>query len=364
VTAALLMGWNSQVFGYGAVAQPYGLCLLLLVAGYWMAVRTVERPGTALAAGTGLAAGGAAGASLLTAAAAPVFLVWLLAFNRAGNRWKKAAAMAAGVAVPFAPVAWALARGPRATWFNLVEYHLRYRRLYWPGATRHDLEVLFSWIDCGQALVLGLLALVGILFVLRRSGWERARKAEFHLALWLALGLAAELSRGHPTFPQYFLLVVPWLAILGAAGLYAASGRGWAVALVGLVMALGLVKSLYDARNDATWADYEAVAARIEEVTPRTSPLLADEMMYFLTRRTPPEGFELYYTHKLGLPPAARTLFHLVDEEGVRRERLSGRYATVYIDGDAEVAGAGLDAVYRRREEVGDCTLFWDPGPR
>jgi len=35
---------------------------------------------------------------------------------------------------------------------------MRYRAINWPDTTRHDLEVLASWIDCGQALAMLTLA--------------------------------------------------------------------------------------------------------------------------------------------------------------------------------------------------------------
>ena len=137
----------------------------------------------------------------------------------------KLVAFAIGTAIAFVPVFRLFSLGPRQTWFNVVQYHVFFRKLYWPETTRHDLEILTSWIDSGQALMLGLLALFGLLYVARRSRWPRALKAEFYLCAWLALALSAEAGRAHPTFPQYFVFIVPFVAILAGVGLYAIGSR-------------------------------------------------------------------------------------------------------------------------------------------
>ena len=168
--------------------------------------------------GVGLCAGAAAASSLLTATAAPVYLLWMLFYNRAGNRWIKAAAYCLGGAIPFAPAFWLWMQSPRPVMFNLFEYHLSFRTLYWPKTTQHDLEIMTSWIDSGQALLLLLLSLAGLLFVLFRSQWERSVRREFYLCAWLTLGMCVEIATAHPTFARYFLLMVPFVAILAAVG--------------------------------------------------------------------------------------------------------------------------------------------------
>src|ERR1035441_9046648 len=117
IVAALGVGLNGAVFVYGPV-QAYGICLFGLAAGFRLAVRAVERDGWLPAAGAGLCAGVAAASSLLSAAAAPVLLTWMVFYNRSGTRWKTLAAFALGMALPFAPVFWLFARGPRQAWFN------------------------------------------------------------------------------------------------------------------------------------------------------------------------------------------------------------------------------------------------------
>ena len=292
----------------------------------------------------------------------------MLYYNRAGRRWGKLATFVIGAAVPFAPVMWLASKGPRQTWFNLVEYHTTFRKLYWPETTRHDLEVLTSWIDSGQALVLGLLAVAGLVYIARRSQWPAALKAEFYLCGWLAAALSAEVGRAHPTFPRYFVLAVPFLAILATVGLYAVASRVlegdkplWALVALGVVMVLGLGKALYD-RDQVSdhWDSYERVAKKIDEVTPRGALLFADEPIYFLTRRVPPPGLELSNSHKVDLGAQENALLHIPTEADVKREVRSGMFATAYSCDEDDISDYGLANLYRQRVDMENCSIFWD----
>ncbi len=205
----------------------------------------------------------------------------------------------------------------------------------------------------------------GLLYVARRSRWPRALKAEFYLCAWLAAALCAWVGRAHPTFARYFLLSVPFLTILAVAGLYAIASRVlepdralWPVLLVSVLFALGLGKSLYE-RRDSSWSAYERQARKVDQVTPRNALLFADEPIYFLTRRTPPPGFELYYTHKLELPPAEAAIMHIINEAQVKRLVQSGMFATAYSCDDNDIDDWGLKNLYQQRVDVGDCAIFW-----
>jgi hypothetical protein len=365
LAAGLATGLNAMVFEYGPLAQAYGICLFALAAAFRITVRAVDRNGALLPALAGFFAGVAAGSSLLSAAAAPVFLVWMLFYNRAGRRWTKLVGYGIGVAVPFAPVLWLFWLGPRQTWFNVVQYHAFFRQLYWSETTRHDLEILTSWIDSGQGLVLGLLAVFGLVYIARRSAWPRALQAEFYLCAWLAAALSAWVGRAHPTFARYFALPVPFLAVLSVAGLYAIGSRvlggdrpRWPVLVVSALLALGLGKSLYE-RRDLNWSAYQRLANKVDQVTPRGALLLANEPIYFLTRRTPPPGFELFYSHKVNLPPAEAALMHIVTEAEVKRQVQSGMFATAYSCDDGEIDDWGLEKLYQQRVDMDDCSIFW-----
>ncbi|HTW62975.1 MAG TPA: hypothetical protein VME17_00095 [Bryobacteraceae bacterium] len=367
LSAALFTGLNAMVFIYGPLAQAYGICLFALLLAFHSAIRAVDGSGARPAFFSGFFAGVAAASSLLTAAAAPVLLAWILFYNRGGKRWTKSAAFFIGAALPFAPVLWLFAQGPQQTWFNIFQYHAFYRKLYWPETTSHDFEILTSWINSGQALILGLLAVFGLIYIVRRSQWPGARKAEFYLAAWLAAGLALEVSGAHPTFSRYFLLAVPFLSILAAAGLYAAASHWleqekqlWAVLLVTALLVLGLGRSLYDRLEIGDWSSYERLAKTIDQITPPGAPLFADEPIYFLTKRLPPPGLELSYTHKIDLGARKNALLHIIPESELKREVQSGAFATAYSCDSDEVDDYGLPGLYQRRINMEDCSIFWD----
>ncbi len=364
--AGLAVGLNPLVFVYGPVGQAYGVCLFTLLAAFRICVRAVDRTGALRPLAAGLLAGVAASSSLLTAAAAPVMLVWMFFYNRSGNRWTKVLAFGIGAVIPFAPVVALFLQGPQQTWFNLFRYHASFRRLYWPETTSHDFEVLTSWLDSGQGMVLGLLAVFGLVYVARRSEWPAALKAEFYLCAWLAAALSAEVGRAHPTFERYFLLVVPFLAILAVAGLYAVGSRVleperplWPVVLVSMVFVLGWGKALAERDGANNWSFYQRLADKADQVTPRDALLYANEPIYFLTRRTPPAGLELSYTHKIVLPPAEAALMHILNEADLKKQLESGMYATAYSCDDDEVDNYGLKKLYQQRVSIDECTVFW-----
>jgi hypothetical protein len=367
LSAGLLTGLNAMVFIFGPVAQPYGICLFSLLAAFHLAVRAVDRDGPLLAAGVGLFAGAAATSSLLTAAAAPAFLAWMLFYNRAGNRWIKGTALCVGTAIPFAPVFWLFSKGPQQTWFNVIQYHARFRELYWPDTTSHDIDVLTSWMNSAQSLLLGLLAIAGLLYIARRSQWPSAMKAEFYLCAWLALALSLEIGRAHPTFSRYFLLTVPFLAILASVGLFAIASRLlepqqqlWPVLLMTVLLLFGLGRSIYDRLDIGDWSSYERLAKKVDEVTPPHAALFADEPIYFLTGRTPPPGLELSYTHKIDLGSEQNALMHIIPDAELHRQVQSGKFATAYSCDSDEVADYDLPSLYNERVDMEDCSIFWD----
>jgi hypothetical protein len=363
-------GMNQVVVEYGTLGQAYGVCLLATVAAFRFAIVAVDRSRPWMVIAAGFCAGVAAASSLLTGAAVPVLAIWIFFRSRAGNRWWKAIAAAGGAAIPFAPMIRLFVQGPTQVWFNLVQYHVFFRKLYWSETTEHDLEVMTGWIDCGQALLLGLLALGGILFLAKRSQWTRTLRSEFYLCGWLSLGLLLELGTAHPTFPRYFLLTVPFLGALAAVGSYAAASRLldserplWPLLVLAFLTALGLGRSLYDRRDLRTWPEYEAMARKVLQVTPKNGSLWADEQMYFLTHKRPSPGLEFGYSHKVKLPPAKMALLHIVSEEEVNRRVKSRMFSTVFTCDDDEIQDLGLNNLYSHKAELDDCTVFWGPPP-
>lgn len=370
LTAAFLVGLNAAVFLFGSIGQAYGLCLFLTVAAFRVAVVAVDRQSPLWTAAAGLLASAAAAASLLTAPVVPVLLVWMLIYNRAGSRARKLAAFVAGAVIPFLPVAWFFMKAPHQVFFNLVEYHARYRQVHWEGATQHDFEVLLSWIDSGQALLLGLLAAAGLYFIVARSGWERARRAEFYLCGWIAVLMGAEIANAHPTFYWYFLLVVPFVAIPAIAGLYAIGSAlfspdrpAWPVAVLTVLLLLGLVRALYEDTGSLTWSDMEAVAKKVDQVTPPNGTLWAAENIFFLTHRRLPEGMEFQAAMKLDIPMSQAVPLHILPGPELQRRIKAGAYGTIANCDDDQIKDLGLAQLYANKEEIGDCTVFWDWAP-
>jgi len=369
LAAALFIGLNSLIVRFGTVGQAYGMCLFLMVAAFRIAVLAVDRERAWWAALAGLLSGAAAGSSLLTAPVAPVLLLWILIYNRAGSRLGKFASFASGVVVAFVPELWLLVKAPRQVIFNLFEYHLFYRSLGWDDAVQHDLEVIASAINSVQALLLISLAVAGLVFVVK-SGQDRRWREELYLCCWLALALAVHVSNAHPTFEMYFILTVPFLGILASVGLYEVASRlsppgrpFWPVFAVTCLLSMGLGLALYSGRDDYTWRDLEEVAMKVNEVTPPQGLLLADEHIYFLTRRTPPSGAELTDSQKLKLPAAVAAAVHIVPRTEWAKRVQAKMFSTVETcndEDDDRFRMLGLPEVYSKKAVVHDCTIFWD----
>ncbi|HLK48595.1 MAG TPA: hypothetical protein VKT49_10700 [Bryobacteraceae bacterium] len=368
ISTAVLIIANTTVVQFATTGQPYGLCLLLIVAAFICATAAVHRTAPLLAAAAGAFAGAAAASSLLTASVVPVLLVWMILCNQAGGRLAKAGWFAAGVLVSWAPVIWLFVQGPRQVFFNVVEYMLLYRRAEWPGATRHDLEVVFSLFESPQGLALGFLGAAGFFWGARRPNALRWRH-ELRLCFCLVTALAVHVSLARPTFPQYYLFTVPFLAIAACAGLYGLSSRLggrplWTVIAVAAVICGGLAKRLYDeARNDFFWRDMEAVARQVEAVTPRSASLLAsEEHIYFLTRRPPPPGMEVEDSHGIPAPPADAALLHLVSRDQLRKQMEAGMFDTVEVceEDPDRVHELGLEQIYARHAVILPCYIYWE----
>ncbi|MFL6350609.1 MAG: hypothetical protein ACJ74Z_01985 [Bryobacteraceae bacterium] len=366
LVTAFLVAVNVPVVQFGSL-QAYGMCLFLMVAAFRVSVLGVDHKGFLVPFLAGLLAGAAAASSLLTAPLAPVLLVWMLIYNRIGTRFAKSVAFLLGAGIPFLPVLRLFAEAPRVVFFNLIEYQLLYRRVRWAGATPHDIDVLTSWINSSQALLLGALAVAGILFIRSANDWEPRRRAELFLSAWLALALTTYLALTHPTFERYFLLAVPFFAIEAPVGLYAIASRLgnpdrplWPAALLIILFCLGLAKTLYDSRHSYQWQDYEKIAAKVDEVTPPGASLWADEVIYFLTRRPPPPGMEFSYSHKLELVPSVAASLHIVSQRELDRSIKAGAFSTIATCADDEkIEQLGLERLYAHQAEVSDCLVFW-----
>lgn len=366
-TAALCFGLNELIVVFGTVAQAYGLCLLLIVCAFRCDVEAVRRKSLLWAACAGASASGAVAASLLTAPVAPVLLAWLMWHTHPRGRRSTFLVFCAGALVPLSPLLWLFAEGPRQVFFDIIEYHGLFRQVGWPGAPEHNVEVYSAWIDSGQALVLGGLAAAALLSALKS---ERFREWRNELVLCAALAAAqgAYLCTIIPTHQRYFLLVVPFLAVLAPAGLYVlvdAPGKRQAAAFaVCAFFALATAKSLFDGRDDYVWSDAESLAAKIDEVTPRDGRIFAEESIYFLTRRMPPRGLEHSDALKLSLPDSMKELLHLTSKDELATGIRQGQFATVEICDEDEKAEFKLDELFAETREFDDCSVYWRFAPK
>lgn len=365
---ACLIVLDKAIYQFSAIAQAYALCLFLSVAAFRVAVVAVDRRSALWSGLVGLLASAAAAASLLTAPAAVVIFLWILFYSRVG-RIAKAAAFLVAAVVPFLPVIWLFAQSPHKVYFNLVEYHLFFRHVHWEGASIHDLDVLTSWINSLHALLLGLLAVAGLLFIARASGWERRLRAEIYLAAWMAIAMGAEIASAHPTFWWYFQLVVPFLTIPAAVGIYAVGARlyrpdraRWPVGFVIVLMALGWGRAFYDDADSLTWSDMQQLAQKVDEVTPPNATVWADEQIYFLTHRPVPEGMEFSASHKLDLPMSQAAPLHILPGAELKRRVQAGAYSTVETcDDEDTIKYYALDELYRQSAEIAStCKVFWE----
>lgn len=370
LTVVALVGLNHDFVDFTTIGQGYALCLFFLVAACRCALRSVERRGWLPAAAAGCLVVASAGATLLSSAAIPILLLWLLVYNRAGARWTKLAAFLSGAAIPLLPFLPLVLRAPRVVLFDIFEYHLLYRQLAWSGATAHDAGVLTAWANDPQAILLGILVAAGVYFVRFRSDWDRATRAPFYLCGWLAFGMGLHISTAHPTFARYYLLIVPFLAILAVAGLaYTVSQFArpvrprWPVVFVSVILAVSLARDLYDEWDGAEWwGRLEAAARKLDQVAPRGEPVFADEAIYFLTRRTPPSGMEHDDSHKLNLKPGMEKLLHIFPKAELARQIAAGRFAAVASCEDSdELEDLGVAAAFDKKFEDADqnCAVYW-----
>ena len=363
--ALALFGLHSLVWEFGAISQAYPLCLLLVVAAFRAAIAAVGRARFGMSALAGALAGAAAASSLLTAAASPVLLIWMWLHNCAGDRRIKVAAFVAGAVAPCTPVLILFAHGPHQVIFDILKYHSLYRRVEWEGATGHDIGIVTDWVNGSPSLLLVLLAVAGLFFI-KKIGFDQPRRSEFRLCLWLALAIGGQNLFAHPTFPQYFVFLIPFLTVLGAIGFYAVAvrladpdrPRAPVIVMVGIA-ALCLGNTLYDDRDSSSWRQLERVADKVKQVTPKGAPLLAPEQLYFLARWPVPSGMEHDDAHKLQFAPAENARLHILPKAEVDRQIKAGDFPTTVVCDDDRASELEGWNVYSQKADLGECTVFW-----
>jgi hypothetical protein len=292
-------------------------------------------------------------------------LIWIWFNNRAGKRGIKAAAFVAGALVSCVPVLILFFHGPHQVTFDILKYHSIYRRVEWEGATEHDIGIVTDWVNGSQSLLLVLLAAAGLIFS-KGIGLDHPRRAELRLCFWLALAVGAQNLFAHPTFPQYFIFLIPFLTVLGTVGFYAvalrladsASPRAPVILMLGIA-ALCLGNSVYNDRDTYTWRQLQRVADKVKQVTPQGAALLAPEQLYVLARWPVPPGMEHDDAHKLQFSPAESARLHILPKAEVDRQIKAGDYLTMVSCDDDRTSEVEGWSVYVQKAEYGDCTVLW-----
>jgi hypothetical protein len=369
VAAAGLFGLNAMVVQFGPSGQAYAIGMFLGMAAFRSALPAVQlrQPWFALLAG--VCAGSAAASTLLTAPVAMVLLLWILLCNSSGSRVVKTIVYLLGCSLPFEPVIRLYLLAPKQTLFNVLQYQTAYRRTNWGDANMHDLDSLTNWLSSPQALLLLVLFAAALIRLGRanHSEWGSIRR-EFLLAAGLGVALVLFISTAHPTFERYFCVAVPYIAIMAALGLYAVGIRlatprhAWLTC--GLVIALCycmFFRELLDEKDDDHWEDYNEVAQQVAQVTPIGAPLYADELIYFLLQRDPPDGLAFSYAEKIELPTSQERLFHIISEKEIKAQMKAGAVATFETCRDAIMDGIEPAPYFRRHADPNDCDVFWDP---
>ena len=94
-------------------------------------------------------------------------------------------------------------------------------------------------------------------------------------------------------------------------------------------------------------------------MTPPSGKLLADESIYFLTNRKPPEGLEHRDSHKLKLDAGFAKMLHVISKAELKKRVADGMFATVQSCDDDEMTELSLDDLYEHNAEFDDCKVFW-----
>jgi len=361
--AVLIVGLNSQVFEFGTIAQPYGLCLLGVVAAFRFAVATEEHNDPRYAIGAGFFSGVAAASSLLTAPMGPVFFVWTLK----KQRLKRSLAFLGGGFVSFIPVLLLFLKSPKVVLFGAVKFHLFYRTVDWAESWTQNAEVATDWLESPHTMLIGLLVLLGFVFMARNE-IPMSLRTELHLCIWLCLVESAYLVYVRPTFGRYFMFEVPFLAILSVVGLYYAGthiGRPdkpqIIMVLFTSIMVLGIGRTIHGSKGDYRWSDWEKIAKKVNEVTRPGGLIYADEAVYFVSKRPPPSGLEYEDTHKLHLSKEMEAQLHIFPKEEVEARLKAATYDTVATCADDDkIKDENLAQLYKQKVTFGDCSVFWD----
>ncbi len=195
------------------------------------------------------------------------------------------------------------AAGADAAWFSIVEFQLFYRTAgVQPSVASQNLREILEWVRSIQGAVLVLLSLAGALFLFRRKAPASTRRSVGHLA-FIAVIWALYLALVPLNWHMYFVLVVPYVSLLAAAGLCQLCARAslsqssskifaGTILIYSLGVGIPLVAGLIS-RRPGRWAPPEEAARIVNAETSPDEPMYSDdESIYVAARRLPPRGLE------------------------------------------------------------------------
>jgi hypothetical protein len=380
IVAVLLFGLNLLVGQSGDDAQPYALCMFFSLSA-WLAALDA-RPTTMRTFLTGLAAGAAVNTSLLAVPFFPLLVGWC-AFQTAGpDRPHRLSWLVCGAVVASIPLAYLAMLAPAQTWFSIVEFQLVYRTAgVQPNAASHNLHEILDWVRSIQGAVLVLLSLAGTLFLFDRKAPVSTRRSVGYAA-FIAVIWALYLALVPLTWHMYFVLVVPYVSLLAAAGLCQLCARArlsqWSskifactILIYSLGLGIPLVAGVISGRPNR-WAPQEDAARIVNAEAGPNQPVYSDdESIYVAARRLPPRGLEnsaiLNPETQLGavarLPTGEYQRAGLVPPEKNEDRLRAGDFAAVVLTkaNDARVQAVRSDGRYSQSAETKNYVIFWKP---
>jgi hypothetical protein len=375
IAAVLLFGLNLQVAQSGDDAQTYALCMFFCLSA-WLAALDA-RPTSMRIFLTGLAAGAAVNTSLL---AAPFFLIlmgWSVVQAAGPDRPRRLLWLVCGAAVASVPLAYLAMFAPTQTWFSIVEFHMFHRTA---GATQpkniasHNLHEILDWVRSIQGAVLVLLTLAGLLFLFDRKAPASVRRSVGYAAL-IGVSWALVLTSLRPTWHAYYVLVVPYVSLLAAAGLCQVCARArlsqWSskiltgtILLYSLGLAIPLVAGVISGRP-GRWAPQEEAARIVAAETGPNQPVYSDdESIYVAARRLPPRGLENSFGAAVRLPAGEYQRAGLVPPETNQDQLRAGSFAAVVLTkgpDDTGIQAVRSGGLYSQSAETKNYVIFWKP---
>jgi hypothetical protein len=237
--AAIIVGFSSLTVPWLAVTKTYALTAFLLMAAYWAHMRRYRGAGDLILVLSGVCFGLAISSRLMVAPCGLVFLwyVW--------KREKIAAVLLwlGSVFVGVLPAIALWAKAPAAFWFNNLGYHGLRSHASWSFQWEKKqalLQLLFG-LD-GRFTGAGLQFLLLVVLASFYFFWTMRRLRTLDPAAGLVFCLFVVNVLPNPAFTQYFVLLVPFLAILATTWLSemlerAQASGGWARSISVMVLA-------------------------------------------------------------------------------------------------------------------------------